>query len=77
MTGSLTMLIEIIKPFTKPSGIVVQPHPIYSITRVGRELGERLIAEGVAIDMHKDGVCMLTERRKRAQELGIEYKEQI
>lgn len=77
MTGSLTMLIEIIKPFTKPSGIVVQPHPIYSIIRVGRELGDKLVADGVAIDMQMDGVCMLSERRKRAQKLGIEYKEQI
>lgn len=71
------MLIEIVQSYQKSSGIWVHPHPIYSILRVGRELGERLVAEGKAIDMHMDGVCMINERRKRAQALGIEYKTQV
>jgi len=74
MPKSGTMIVELIKPYTNAFGRTIEPHPLLGIVKYPRPIGEKLIAEGIAIDLHRDGECLIGFRRERAKQL---YKQSL
>lgn len=65
MVDDSTVLIEITRAFTKKSGRVIQPDPIWGVWRVTHELADEMVAMGVAVKLNRPGKCVHAERHKR------------
>lgn len=67
-----TVLIEIIRAFTKKSGRVVEPDPIWGIWRVTLDMANEMEKMGVAKKLDLPGKCVHAERHRRRMQMRKE-----
>lgn len=67
-----TVLIEIIVAFTKKSGRVILPDPIWGVWRVTNDLADQMVSMGVAKKLNLPGKCVHAERHRRRMQMRKE-----
>lgn len=67
-----TVLVEIIRAFTKKSGRRIEPDPIWGIWRVTLDMANEMEKMGVAKKLDLPGKCVHAERYRRRMQMRKE-----